>query len=131
MSLAPFIGGTIASVLFAIMSDPIVVWASKRNGGVYEPEFRLLPCIMGLFSGAGLLGFGFLTRNLANIYLCAFMSTSLQFVFAQSSLGTQTHPTRGKNFVGAGLQSKQKCAIHRYWSTPSTFLSDEMTEFDT
>jgi MFS family permease len=40
MSLAPFIGQTLGSVVVGPLSDYVVVRLAKRNNGIYEPEFR-------------------------------------------------------------------------------------------
>jgi MFS family permease len=40
MSMAPFIGSTLGSLLVGPLSDYVALRLSKRNGGIYEPEFR-------------------------------------------------------------------------------------------
>ncbi|KAF2723812.1 MFS general substrate transporter [Polychaeton citri CBS 116435] len=40
MSIPPFIGGSIGSLLVGPLSDWLVVKLAKRNGGIYEPEMR-------------------------------------------------------------------------------------------
>jgi MFS family permease len=40
MSLAPFIGSTLGSIIVGPLSDYVALRLSKRNKGVYEPEFR-------------------------------------------------------------------------------------------
>jgi MFS family permease len=40
MSLAPFIGSTLGSLIVGPLSDYVALRLSKRNGGVYEPEYR-------------------------------------------------------------------------------------------
>ncbi|OQE36331.1 hypothetical protein PENCOP_c012G03271 [Penicillium coprophilum] len=60
MSLAPFIGTTIGSMIVAPVSDRLVVRLAKRNGGIFEPEMRLW--ILLVFSPlvpAGTLLFGY------------------------------------------------------------------------
>lgn len=39
--LSGFIGVMIASLVIGPLSDRSIVWLSKRNGGIYEPEMRL------------------------------------------------------------------------------------------
>lgn len=73
MSLGPFIGGTIGSVIVGLLMDPLTIWLSKRNGGVYEPEFRLPLVAVGAACGAGLFGFGYLSQAQGNIYAIDFM----------------------------------------------------------
>lgn len=61
MNIAPFIG-TIPGVLIGgYWNDKSIVWLSKRNGGVYEPEMRLwmsLPCAILGPGGVLMLGVG-------------------------------------------------------------------------
>lgn len=57
--LSPFIGGILGTAVAGKVSDIIVRFMARRNGGVYEPEFRL---IMGapiaLSTAIGLVGYG-------------------------------------------------------------------------
>jgi MFS family permease len=55
MSLAPFIGQTLGSVIVGPLSDYVVLRLAKRNNGIYEPEFRFycfLPFIPFQCAGA-------------------------------------------------------------------------------
>ena len=57
--ISPFIGGILGTVIAGKISDFIVRWMARRNGGVYEPEFRLVMAIPIAFATAiGLMGFG-------------------------------------------------------------------------
>lgn len=57
--LAGFIGATIGAVVGGSGSDWAIVRASRRNGGIFEPEMRLWMSIPGsLFTCAGILLFG-------------------------------------------------------------------------
>ena len=40
MSMAPFIGSTLGSLIVGPLSDYVALRLSKRNGGIYEPEYR-------------------------------------------------------------------------------------------
>ena len=57
--LSPFIGGLLGTAVAGKVSDIIVKAMSRRNGGLYEPEFRL---VMGapilITTVIGLMGFG-------------------------------------------------------------------------
>jgi MFS family permease len=68
LSVGPFIGGFLASVLMLFINDPLIKWATRKNKGVYEPEYRLLPMIGGLLTGAGLMGFGVVAQTLGSYY---------------------------------------------------------------
>lgn len=57
--ISPFIGGVLGTAVAGKVSDVIVRFMSRRNGGVYEPEFRLVMAIPVLISTViGLMGFG-------------------------------------------------------------------------
>ena len=57
--LSPFIGGILGTAVAGKVSDAIVKFMSKRNGGIYEPEFRLVMAIPVTISTCiGLMGFG-------------------------------------------------------------------------
>ena len=57
--ISPFIGGILGTAVAGRVSDMIVRFLSRRNGGVYEPEFRLVMAIPILLSTSiGLMGFG-------------------------------------------------------------------------
>lgn len=71
LSLGPFIGGTLGSLVMAFSIDPVITWASRKNKGVYEPEYRLIPMALGLLAGTGLVLFGVLCQNLASYYATA------------------------------------------------------------
>lgn len=57
--LSPFVGDLIGNLVPGPVSDSMVVFLSRRNKGVYEPEFRILLVIPAFFIGlAGYWGFG-------------------------------------------------------------------------
>lgn len=57
--LSPFLGGVLGTAVAGKVSDILVRFMSRRNGGVYEPEFRLLMTIPILITTVmGLMGFG-------------------------------------------------------------------------
>jgi MFS family permease len=59
MYTGAFIGALVGFLIAGIMSDMIPQWLTRRNGGRYEPEFRLVVVIPQLVLGcAGLYGFG-------------------------------------------------------------------------
>ncbi|KAL1627034.1 hypothetical protein SLS54_002573 [Diplodia seriata] len=63
LSMGPFVGGLLSAVLMAAIGDPLVRWACRKNGGVYEPEYRLLSMIGGFLMPLGALLFGYLAQN--------------------------------------------------------------------
>ena len=57
--LSPFIGGILGTAVAGKVSDIIVRFMARRNGGVYEPEFRLVMAApVALATAIGLMGFG-------------------------------------------------------------------------
>ncbi|KAM0328719.1 hypothetical protein ACHAQA_005132 [Verticillium albo-atrum] len=72
VSAGPLIGGALATVLLVWASDSSMRWMTRRNNGVFEPEFRLpLAVIGGIFSVAGLTGFGHAIQDQRSIYAIA------------------------------------------------------------
>ncbi|KAG9964053.1 serine/threonine kinase 16, partial [Aureobasidium melanogenum] len=72
ISLGPFIGGALGCVFSAMLLDPITIWLTKRNGGIFEPEFRLPLSIVGLLCPAGLFAFGYMCQTLQSPALASF-----------------------------------------------------------
>ncbi|KAI9841303.1 MAG: hypothetical protein M1837_000789 [Sclerophora amabilis] len=57
--LSPFIGGVLGTAVAGKVSDIIVRYMSRRNGGLYEPEFRLVMAIpVAITTCIGLMGYG-------------------------------------------------------------------------
>ncbi|KAF4583010.1 hypothetical protein GQ602_006154 [Ophiocordyceps camponoti-floridani] len=62
--ISPFIGGILGTGVAGKVSDVIVRAMSRRNGGLYEPEFRLVMVIPVMLSTCiGLMGFGWSAQN--------------------------------------------------------------------
>lgn len=62
--LSPFIGGILGTAIAGKVSDIIVRFMSRRNGGIYEPEFRLVMGLpVALCTAIGLMGFGWSAEN--------------------------------------------------------------------
>jgi hypothetical protein len=57
--ISPFVGGILGSAVAGTISDVIVQAMARRNGGLYEPEFRLVMAIpIAITTVIGLMGFG-------------------------------------------------------------------------
>ncbi|TVY80388.1 putative MFS-type transporter [Lachnellula suecica] len=57
--ISPFIGGVLGTAVAGKLSDVIVRAMSRRNGGLYEPEFRLVMAApVAITTVIGLMGFG-------------------------------------------------------------------------
>lgn len=61
MSIPPFIGTTLGSLICGPMSDWIILYLSRKNKGIFEPEMRLwvmVPFILFVPAGAFMFGIG-------------------------------------------------------------------------
>lgn len=59
MGTGPWLGGILGCVASGLISDPIARYLTKKNKGVYEPEFRLfLMILVPIFSTIGYFMFG-------------------------------------------------------------------------
>nr|POE90222.1 putative mfs-type transporter [Quercus suber] len=57
--ISPFVGGILGTAVAGKVSDIIVRFMARGNGGIYEPEFRLVMAIPIAFSTViGLMGYG-------------------------------------------------------------------------
>ncbi|KAI1427226.1 major facilitator superfamily domain-containing protein [Xylaria sp. FL1777] len=57
--ISPFVGGVLGTAVAGKVSDVIVKAMARRNGGLYEPEFRLVMAIpITITTVLGLIGFG-------------------------------------------------------------------------
>ncbi|KAJ5579524.1 uncharacterized protein N7459_005509 [Penicillium hispanicum] len=57
--ISPFIGGLLGTAVAGKVSDIVARFLTRRNGGIYEPEFRLVMAIpIALATTIGLMGFG-------------------------------------------------------------------------
>ncbi|KAK0942815.1 hypothetical protein LTR48_003162 [Friedmanniomyces endolithicus] len=57
--ISPFLGGVLGTVVAGKVSDIVVRALARRNGGIYEPEFRLVMAIpIAIFTTIGLMGYG-------------------------------------------------------------------------
>ncbi|KAF2857410.1 MFS general substrate transporter [Piedraia hortae CBS 480.64] len=64
MYTGAFVGALLGFILAGVLSDSSARWMTKLNGGVYEPEFRIILVIPQLIFGcAGLYGFGITSAN--------------------------------------------------------------------
>jgi MFS family permease len=64
MYTGAFIGAVVGFLIAGVFADSIPNWMTRRNRGVYEPEFRLPLVIPQLVLGcAGLYGFGITAEN--------------------------------------------------------------------
>lgn len=65
--LSPFIGGVLGTAVAGKVSDIIVRYMSRKNGGIYEPEFRLVMAIpVALCTSIGLMGYGWSAQEKDN-----------------------------------------------------------------
>ncbi|PYH47806.1 putative MFS transporter [Aspergillus saccharolyticus JOP 1030-1] len=62
--ISPFVGGLLGTAVAGKVSDIIVKYMTRRNGGIYEPEFRLVMAIpIAIATTIGLMGFGWSSQE--------------------------------------------------------------------
>ncbi|KAK4452827.1 MFS transporter [Podospora aff. communis PSN243] len=67
--ISPFVGGVLGTAVAGKVSDVIVKAMARRNGGLYEPEFRLVMAIpVAITTVMGLMGFGW-TAQMGDHYM--------------------------------------------------------------
>ena len=65
------VGALVFTPLSGWMADAVPMWMARRNGGVYEPEFRLaLMAIAVPLTTAGFIGFGMAVSQGASLAWC-------------------------------------------------------------
>jgi len=63
---AAFIGALVGYAVAGLVADSSAKYLTRRNGGIYEPEFRLILVVpMLVFASIGLYGFGITSNNIA------------------------------------------------------------------
>lgn len=63
--ISPFVGGLLGTAVAGKVSDIVVKYMTRRNGGIYEPEFRLVMAIpIALSTTIGLMAFGWSAQNM-------------------------------------------------------------------
>ncbi|KEF61050.1 uncharacterized protein A1O9_02615 [Exophiala aquamarina CBS 119918] len=117
----PFVGGLIGSLVCGFFGDSVIKIMTRRNKGVYEPEFRLVFMIPACFAcGLGMFLFGYTLETGAAAELCAFLQGVMMVgvligVFATLSYGLDSFRSQSseifvmnmlfKNFMFYGLSN--------------------------
>jgi hypothetical protein len=91
LSLGPFLGGLLGSILTGATLDPLIKWCAKKNKGVYEPEYRLLGMIPSVTIVIGLCLFGYLAEQGSSYYLTAFFHGMDLFGIVVAAISTSTY----------------------------------------
>ena len=120
--ISPFVGGVMGTAVAGKVSDIIVRFMSRRNGGVYEPEFRLVMAIpVAISTCVGLMGFGWSAQERDNWIVPTVFFGIISF---GCSLGSTTSITFAvdsyRQYAGEALvtlnfsKSELVCAISLY-----------------
>lgn len=89
LNTGPILAGLISCLVCGVVSDHMVLFISRRNNGIYEPEFRLLLVVVApIFSTVGFFLFGYLAEQGKSPILISFV-WGLAFVSTQV-VGTAT-----------------------------------------
>lgn len=80
LSAGPLIGGFLGALLSFVITKPLLATMTRRNKGIYEPEFCLPPIGFGaVFAVAGLVGWGYAVQSFENVYVICFIWGLLLF----------------------------------------------------
>jgi hypothetical protein len=91
LSLGPFLGGLLGSIVLGATLDPLIKWCAKKNKGVYEPEYRLLGMIPAVTVIIGLCLFGYFAEQGASFYLTAFFHGMDLFGIVCAAIAASTY----------------------------------------
>lgn len=91
LSVGPFLGGLVGSLLLGATLDPLIKWCAKKNKGVYEPEYRLLGMIPSVTIIIGLCLFGYYAEAGASFYLTAFFHGMDLFGIVAAAIAASTY----------------------------------------
>jgi hypothetical protein len=122
MNAGNVVGGLIGCIVAGGLSDPVVKWLSKKNKGIYEPEFRLVllvpwaiftaisfflfgwmcekgssPAQVAVVQGVGLFAFQFLSVAMSTYMIDSYRNISVEIFIIGMVV---------KNFVFFGLSCK-------------------------
>jgi len=100
VGLPSSISGFIGSVAAGVFSDWLIKYMTKRNKGVYEPEYRLLLMIVAVVMGtAGFVGLGFAYRDQWSVprIIALAQLFYLSMPFASSACITYIFDTQGSS----------------------------------
>jgi MFS family permease len=128
LSLGPLVGGILASLAVGATIDPFIKWCARKNGGVYEPEYRLLFMIPSLLAGVGLVLFGYICENKKSLYLAAFMHGIDIFGIVAGSIAAATYVIDAFRDMSSELFIINMLTKNLIIFAFSTFVNDWMKE---
>lgn len=80
LSVGPLLGCLLGSIAYAAMADPLIKIMSRKNRGVYEPEFRIPIVLLGaLPTISGVAAFGYCLKQGQSMYILSFLWGFLLF----------------------------------------------------
>jgi len=116
-----FVGGMVGSILMAVLGDSVIKYMTRKNKGVYEPEFRLVfMAPAAVACGLGMFLFGYTLSIGASAELCSFLQGVMMFgvligIFSTLSYGLDSFRNQSneifvmnmlfKNFMFYGLSN--------------------------
>ena len=117
--ISPFIGGILGTAVAGKVSDILVRFMARRNGGIYEPEFRLIMAIpVAITTCIGLMGFGWSAAEHDQWIVPTFFFGVISF---GCSLGSTTAITFAvdsyRQYAGEALVTLNICKskLHEPW----------------
>jgi len=92
LAVGPMIGGLLGTVFTGLIDGLIVKWITNKNGGIYEPEFRLFIMIPGMiFSCIGLFMYGYVLEIKAAAELTSFVQGVMVFGIIVGTISTTSY----------------------------------------
>ncbi|KAH8800499.1 major facilitator superfamily transporter [Xylogone sp. PMI_703] len=123
LGIAPFVGSLLGSVTGAPLSDRSIMWLSRRNGGIFEPEMRLYMAIPAAFIsfavlaiGWGIYGFGFMVAGdvalsyVTDCYQNIVADALVAIVFVRNAISVIILFTLSPWISSLGIQNTLICA---------------------
>ena len=138
MSAGPLLGGLFGCIACGLISDPAARYFTRKNNGIYEPEFRLpmmvvIPIVstIGYFLFGNLISHGQSPVAAATMWGIVFVSVQFAAVstgayvvdaFRDISVEIFIISMTVKNFVFFGATCKSYLPIMKHASTNQSFL---------
>ncbi|EXJ87856.1 hypothetical protein A1O1_04783 [Capronia coronata CBS 617.96] len=121
IGVGPFVGGFIGSLVSGITGDYVIKYMTRKNKGVYEPEYRLVFMIPACIAcGLGMFLFGYTMAAGSPAELCSFLQGVMMVgvligIFSTLSYGLDSFRSQSneifvmnmlfKNFMFYGLSN--------------------------
>jgi hypothetical protein len=122
MYVAPSLGALISYFVAGALSDTIAKWLSKKNNGVFEPEFRILLVIpVAIVSLPGIFAFGYASENHVHWIVPSICYGLLTFGVVMSCTATYSYVLDAYRDISAEMMVSI-LLLKNFWAFGSTFF---------